>query len=880
MHLLKSQLDSDSNSTLVVLGDNLYNTGLAAEDAPGRAQDERRLDGQLYVATHYKGRVFFIPGNHDWDNSGKEGLAKIRRQEQYVEQKLNRGNTFVPDNGCPSPYVQELSDEVVFIGLDTQWWLHKEEKPYGPASGCGASTEEEVLSQLEQALEQHRGKHIVVSAHHPLMSNSGHGGHYAVMDHLFPLRLVRDGLYIPLPVVGSLYPYYRQLGGVDQDIAHYRYRLLAERLQSIFRRFDNITYTAGHDHNLQLHKTETISHIISGSGCKTNQIAPGNNATFAHREKGFARIRYYRNGEAWVEFWTPVGDGTRGRLNYRGLLHNRQQDVAPPACDEPAPVAPQPRALATANKKPYPLAGALLKSTYRQAWLTPITLPTLNLSTTQAGLRPIGISTEEDRYLLRLRSPAGHEYSFRPLRRDVLATLPTRYGRSLELSVPDASQQTWLPSQHPYAPVVVSHLERAAGLRTTAPQLLYLPDATCLEPYRERFGGQYGFLEPDAREYQQEKLSADQAAVQEINYTSLLQQLERSPQHRIDARAFATLRLLDMLVSDWDRHENQYEWVIVRKSSQTIYQPLARDRDNAFFLFDGFWPRLLSRSWGMRELQHFGPDISNLKSLNYAARQLDRRLLSSLTPADWQALADSLQQALPDPVLQAALQQMPAEVAALHAPDMLAKLQSRRAQLPQVAAAYGKLLAQYADVYGSNEDEVFEVTRHRDGSTTVAVYPAKATAGQEPSYTRTFQPRETKEIRLYGLRGHDLYRVSGEPGSPIKVRIIAYQEPGNYQYTRRDSTTGIGMYAIENTIQDQSIVDNTTDTNKDFVAGDLINSPASDRFDYDRFQPSLGSIYTATDGWVLSGASVTPLTNFAVARTGLPTGCCTSSFLA
>jgi|GEM_PF-6742952 len=34
VHLLKSQLDSDSNSTLVVLGDNLYNTGLAAEDAP------------------------------------------------------------------------------------------------------------------------------------------------------------------------------------------------------------------------------------------------------------------------------------------------------------------------------------------------------------------------------------------------------------------------------------------------------------------------------------------------------------------------------------------------------------------------------------------------------------------------------------------------------------------------------------------------------------------------------------------------------------------------------------------------------------------------------------------------------------------------------
>ncbi len=45
-----------------MLGDNLYNTGLSAKDAPGRAQDERRLDGQLYVAEQYKGRVFFVPG--------------------------------------------------------------------------------------------------------------------------------------------------------------------------------------------------------------------------------------------------------------------------------------------------------------------------------------------------------------------------------------------------------------------------------------------------------------------------------------------------------------------------------------------------------------------------------------------------------------------------------------------------------------------------------------------------------------------------------------------------------------------------------------------------------------------------------------------------
>jgi hypothetical protein len=134
----------------------------------------------------------------------------------------------------------------------------------------------------------------------------------------------------------------------------------------------------------------------------------------------------------------------------------------------------------------------------------------LPLSTRKAGLTPFGVSAEEDKYLLRLRSTTGNEYSFRPLRRNALGTVPERYGRSLKMSVQTNSRQTWVPSQHPYAPIVVSHLERAAGLLT---QLLSC--CNCLmrlawNHIGSALGGKLGFLEPDAREYHQEKLDANQ----------------------------------------------------------------------------------------------------------------------------------------------------------------------------------------------------------------------------------------------------------------------------------------------------------------------------------------------------------------------------------
>ncbi len=850
LKLLKLQLDQDDNSTLIVLGDNLYHDGLSAEGTANRDRDVQRLDEQVKVALDHKGKVFFIPGNHDWDFMGPRGLEKVRRQEAYIEQRLNKGNTFVPDNGCPGPYTEQLSDEVVFIGFDSHWWLHRHEKPYGPYSGCGAANETEMLEQIEQILEENRGKHIVISSHHPFVSNSNHGGYYSVTDHLFPLRLIRDGLFIPLPVIGSLYPFYRKFGGVDQDIPHYRYQLLIQQMQNIFSRYDNIIYTAGHDHNLQLHRIEKFTHIISGSGCKTTPVAAENNATFAHAEKGFVKLLYYRNGEAWAEFWSPTGDGSKGKVNYRSKLYDqlRPNAGAQVACTDPIPAASAEVAVANPKNRPYALAGIFLRDDYSQEWQTAVQVPFLNLADTGQGLTPVGLGNEVDKNSLRLRSSSGFEYRFRPLLRSALRAVPQQYRSST--AIQDVAE-TWLPSQHPYAPLISAPLERAAGLVSATPTLYLMPDVACLEPYREQFKGKLGFLEPDAEDLHAQKTGSDGKGVQAASYTALLHLLEGDNLHQADARAFAKARLLDMLLGDWDRHEGQYEWTATKQGDKVLYSPISKGRDNAFFAFNGFFPWLVSRGWGFREMQHFGRKISHLKSLNYTARNLDRRLTGSLSKRDWQLLSDSLVQSLTDEVLAKAVAQMPPEVYALHGEGILQKLKARRSQLPEAASQYAGLLAKYVDLYGSKKREVFEIGRHPNGNTTIRIFGMDNL--RSPLVSRTFYPSETKEIRLYGFGGGDTFRVTGEKGGDIVVRIIGYKEQGRYQHAYSDSLAQglVQEYRFLNGIADKKVVDNTKPTYEDFASLDLLNSPASDEFEYTRFEPSATVLYNSSDGLVL-----------------------------
>ncbi len=83
--LLHSQVKNSGNkSSVVFLGDNIYRSGLPEELDKSRTEAEERIAKQMEPLKNFKGKVVCVPGNHDWDHWGKEGLAGINREEEYV----------------------------------------------------------------------------------------------------------------------------------------------------------------------------------------------------------------------------------------------------------------------------------------------------------------------------------------------------------------------------------------------------------------------------------------------------------------------------------------------------------------------------------------------------------------------------------------------------------------------------------------------------------------------------------------------------------------------------------------------------------------------------------------------------------------------------
>lgn len=331
LNLIGEQMkENEEKTTVVFLGDNIYPRGLPPEGHRLRHVSEQRLEAQLAIFKDFKGHLHLLSGNHDWNKGRSDGYGYVLRQEEFVKKYTNRTDVFIPANGCPGPHLIDLTDDVLLIVINTQWWVQRGVRPIGEQYNCAASSEAEFFQLLDQAMTDNAHRKIVIAAHHPLFSNALHGGKFSPKHHIFPLTAAHKRLYIPLPVAGSLYPLYRRIFGAHEDMSHPRYRRMRKGLLGIFKKHRNLVYAAGHDHNLQYFNSGSRHYIVSGSGSKIAYVHKGGKASFTHAHRGFFRLDYMHDGETWMSVLEPDLKTGKGTVAFRKRLETQKAPESKP----------------------------------------------------------------------------------------------------------------------------------------------------------------------------------------------------------------------------------------------------------------------------------------------------------------------------------------------------------------------------------------------------------------------------------------------------------------------------------------------------------------------------------------------------------------------
>lgn len=299
-----------ARTSIIFLGDNMYPEGMTERR---KHEASSRLTPQLAVAKTAGAHGLFIPGNHDWASGRAEGLRAVLTQEKFINDALAGESNFLPPGGSPGPVALELpeTDPVLrLIVLDTQWWLHQHEKP--------KKAPEQVIEELIALLDTELP--VIVVGHHPLETYGEHGGVYDWKTHLFPVRALNEWLWIPIPIVGSIYPYARShLFRSDQDMRSTRNKTMVAALNRAFAKRKLppqgpplLIYAAGHEHSLQVLKGDVTDYLlVSGAAAsrKVTEVMSGDNTLFAHQHTGFMVIDFLNDGKVLLQVVEPEGKG-------------------------------------------------------------------------------------------------------------------------------------------------------------------------------------------------------------------------------------------------------------------------------------------------------------------------------------------------------------------------------------------------------------------------------------------------------------------------------------------------------------------------------------------------------------------------------------------
>jgi hypothetical protein len=789
LELLKKDLQfAPQNSTTIFLGDNIYPKGLPSKNDKKRKEAEHNIQVQIDAVENYKGKTIFIPGNHDWYSNGLKGL---KRQEDFIDDALGK-NSFLPENGCPIEH-KSISDSVELIIIDSKWYLTNWDNHPTINDECDIKTREAFFDEYESKIKKARGKTTIVAMHHPMFTNGPHGGQYSLKDHMKPI-----------PILGTAKNVLRKSTGASpEDIQNKRYNEFRKRIITISQENDKVIFVSGHEHSLQHIEKDNLVQIISGSGSKKTATRNVGGGLFSYGQYGYSRLDVFNDGSSQVRFFTV--DNNQAIYEKEVFSKQKEEDKIY-STSFPSTIKASIYTVAEVDKSSF--YKFLWGERYATAYSTIIEANTVSLDTLFGGLTPIRKGGGTQSNSLRLRDSNGKEYVMRGLRKNALNFIQALAFKDqyVEGQFDDTAAEELLfhvfAGSYPYAPLVTATLSDAINVLHTNPELYYVPRQKAIGPYNDTFGDELYMIEEHAGDNHGDKASFGYSD-ELISTTDMFLEIHSDEDVAIDEAAYIRARILDMLLGDWDRHQDQWRWAKTKKDNKTVYIPMPRDRDQVFSnmsdgLLLGIGTKLIPAA---RKLKGYQGDLKNPKWFNVSPYPLDMAVIDHSDKSVWDEQVKIITTNLTDEVIDEAFLFVPKELQNETLEGIKNTLKVRLTNLQKITDKYYYCVSKYAVIKGTDKDDWFEIERQEDGNTKVTAYRIKNGKKADVFHERVYNKKITKEIWIYALDDDDVMHVIGDGNNPIRLRLIGGQNNDIYNIEDGRKVKAYDYKSKENTFK-------------------------------------------------------------------------------
>ena len=751
--IVKDSKKSD-NSILLLLGNSVNDEDFKNSLAP-----------QLDKLSSFSGDTYLLPGANEWKFNGHKGVQSI---EDYVQK--NSDSKFYPDNGEAIKH-KNLSDNIVLITVDTQWFLENWDKDSYINEDSAIKNRTLFFLEFENRIKKAHGKIIIVAMHHPLETNT------------------KQGLL-------------SNVGGIKAgDFRNKEYTKLRNRLKTIGQTADNLIFVSGKDKNLQ-YINDGVPQVISGAVGETRNFTNVSESEFGSTENGYAKLEVAVNGSVAVKYYSVKGGVSNEVFNAEILKSNENDAQAVYSFKDNYPKR---ESASIYTKEAIDKSGFYEKlwgKHYRESYGTDVNVPVVLLDTLMGGLTPVKRGGGQQSKSLRLEDKKGKQFVMRAIKKSTSKFLQanvfpdTFIDDKLDNTAIDKFLSDFYTTSNPYAAFAIGDLSDAVGINHTNPTLYYIPKQKTLGEFNDDFGDELYMIE--------EHVGATQIGLESfgkpkdiLSTADVIQEIHKSGKAVVDEPSYVRARIFDMLLGDWDRHEDQWRWALFENEDGTSYcKPIPRDRDQAFPRYDGTLISFLTRALpSLRKMQTYDEEVRSVRWLASSPYHIDLLFINDSGWDEWEKQAKYIQDNLTDADIDKAFEAFPPEVRGELISDIQEKLKGRRSNLMDIAKEYYEYLNKFEVVVGTQKSDHFTITRLPNGETSI-----KIDRKDLGVLDRTFSRDITKEIWIYGLDGKDTFVVDGEGKNLIKIRIVGGKKNDTYDFRNTKKVKLYDYKSKENTI--------------------------------------------------------------------------------
>ncbi|MFV8225476.1 metallophosphatase [Christiangramia aquimixticola] len=760
---------NENSSSLVITGNIVPKGGYPNKDN-GRDKVEAYLKKNLLDhLKDFNGKIIFTPGVNEWKIDAPDNIDDL---ESFLQDNLK--SDFWPNDGCPIEG-EDLNDDVHLVMIDSQWYLEDwDDHPY-INNKCDYKTRTQFINEFQDELKDHQGKTILVAIHHPVMSKT------------------------------KLSAFDKILGMGTQSWRSPDYKDLRGKLETIANQYNDVIFLSGNNSNLQFVQDDGIEQIISGVTEKPKKAKPEKDkGHFASYELGYAKINVFEDGSSNVEIFEITEQGPK-KVFTEQIKRERLklEDVSWPArSDFGKTQASSVYTEEETNKDP--LYKFLWGEHYRPLYSKKFDFPVLYIDSLPGNLKPIAEGGGHQSRSLRFIDDNAHEYTLRALRKSAIRFLQTTVVTNhyvenyLKNTVAERYVQDFYTTAHPYAPIAVNGLMDALEINHADPEIFYVPKQKSLGIYNEDYGNELYMLEAHVGDENKDiGLFGEPDDI--LSTKDLMLEMAESKEAYVDEKLYIRARLLDMLIGDWDRHADQWRWAEFKEGDKKRYEPIPRDRDQAFPRFDGPVIQLLKLGYPeMMSMENYDEKVSRPKWFNVAAFPLDKTFIQTSSWNDWKEQVDYIQNKITPEVIEESFKLLPAGTNNDPSIERIKKiLVERKSNLGEIARDYYDLLKKYDVITGTEEDDKFIITRQPNGITNIRIFNEK----EKEVFNANYDSDETNQLWIYGLDGDDEFIVKGKGDNLVKLKILGGEENDIYEFKNTRKAKIYDYASKKNTIK-------------------------------------------------------------------------------